>query len=71
MTDFIPAHKEPLDEGTREKLVAGESRHPMTFIERLAMPLLPSPEAGPPPKGLLNSIILLERAGAARTASLR
>jgi len=53
MTDFIPAHKEPLDEGTREKLVAGESRHPMTFIERLAMPLLPSPEEGPPPKGLL------------------
>ena len=53
MTDFIPAHKKPLDEATREKLVAGESRHPMTFIERLAMPLLPAPGDGAPPSNLL------------------
>ena len=42
MTDFIPAHKQPLDDKTREKLVAGATRHPLTFIERLAMPLLPA-----------------------------
>lgn len=53
MTDFTPAHKQPLDDKTREKLVGGETRHPMTFIERLAMPLLPAPQDGAPPHNLL------------------
>ncbi|MDA9175982.1 ABC transporter ATP-binding protein/permease [Alphaproteobacteria bacterium] len=53
MTDFIPAHKQPIDEATRKRLVEGASRHPMTFIERLAMPLLPSPKDGAPPQDLL------------------
>lgn len=53
MTDFIPAHKQTLDDKTREKLVAGATRHPLTFIERLAMPLLPAPKDGAPPEDLL------------------
>ena len=53
MNDFIPAHKQPLDDKTRAKLVAGETRHPLTFVERLAMPLLPAPEDGAPPENLL------------------
>ena len=53
MSEFIPAHKKPLDDETRARLVEGESRHPLTFIERLAMPLMPSPVEGAPPKNLL------------------
>ena len=52
MTDFIPAHKQPLDEETRARLVAGESRHPMTVIERLSMPLRPAPSDQAPPGDL-------------------
>ena len=53
MSEFIPAHKKPLDDATRQRLVRGETRHPLTFVERLAMPLLPSPIEGAPPKDLL------------------
>ena len=52
MVEFIPAHKKPIDEETRARLLEGESRHPMTFVERLAMPLLPAPEKGAPPRHL-------------------
>ena len=52
MVEFIPAHKKPIDEQTRARLLEGESRHPMTFVERLAMPLLPAPEKGAPPRHL-------------------
>ena len=52
MVEFIPAHRKPIDEETRARLLEGESRHPMTFVERLAMPLLPAPEKGAPPRHL-------------------
>lgn len=52
MVEFIPAHKKPIDEATRARLLRGESRHPMTFVERLAMPLLPAPHKDAPPHHL-------------------